>query len=108
MKTLVTVTRNGDAIRVSKVTAHGEEVLVADAEATALACLLWGKLAKQADDLGGGQVLLPWQPIMDRLEKLITVTEKLAQQIEKHTHAMTEFQVKAAAAVKPTPAPRGQ
>jgi hypothetical protein len=108
MKTLVTITRNGDAIRISKVTAHGEEVLVADAEAQALAMLLWGKLAAKADDTGGGQALLPWNTITHRLDKLITAVEKLTASTEKHAHEMHEFQIKVSAVKKPTPVVVGQ
>ncbi len=106
MKTLVTVTRDGDKVRISKVTAHGEEVLHdIDVVAQSLAMLLWMKLSQQ-DDVGGGDALLPWHSIRPRLDALTAATEKLTTALEKHAHEMRDFQQKVSP--KPTPAPRGQ
>ncbi len=87
MKTLVTVTRVGDAIRISKVTAHGEEVIEADAEARALGVLLWSRIA--AEEPREGHPLLPWDGITSRLDRLATAVERLTTRIDNHTHAMT-------------------
>lgn len=106
MKTLLTVTRNGDTIRISRVTAHGEEVIEPDAESKALGVLLWSRLA-QGDPQGGVQ-LLPWDAIGGRLDRLTAAVERLTVQTEKHAHAMAQFQVAAQAATKPTPVQRGQ
>jgi len=103
MKTLVTVTRDGDKVRISKVTAHGEEVVKeVDVVAQALAMLLWAKLAAQ-EDFSGGDALLPWRSIQPRLDHLTAAVDKLTVQLEKHAHEMREFQVKASQQKKPTP-----
>lgn len=102
MKTLLTVTRDGDKVRISKVTAHGEEVIKeVDVVAQSLAMLLWSKLA--TEDLGGGDALLPWHIIFSRLEMLSGAVEKMAVALEKHAHEMREFQVKVSQQKKPTP-----
>ena len=107
MKTMITVTQVGDQIRISKVTAHGEEVVLdPDLTMKSLAILLWTKLA-QGEPLDG-QKLLPWHVIENKLDRLSAAVEKLAVATEKHDHSMREFQVKLQAATKPTPAPRGQ
>lgn len=106
MKTMVTVAQVGDAIRVSKVTAHGEEIIEPDMEVQSLAILLWGKLMH--GDPGGGSPLLPWHNITARLDKMGQSMDNLTTAINKHAHEMRDFQVKANAAVKPTPVPRGQ
>ncbi len=107
MKTLVTVTRDGDKVRVSKVTAHGEEVVHdIDVVAQSLAMLLWMKLAK-SEDISGGDALLPWNTIHTRLDRLTESVEKLTTQLEKHAHQMKEFQTKVSQP-KPTPVRVGQ
>lgn len=107
MKTLITVTRVGDSIRISKVTDHGEEVIEADVEARALGVLLWGKLANE--EVSHGTPLLPWKDMGNRLDKLTTAVERLTAQIDNHAHAVTvlrtEFEQKKSTPVKPQ---RGQ
>lgn len=106
MKTMVTVSQVGDAIRLSKVTAHGEEIVLdPDLEIRALAILLWKKLGQE--ELGGGNTLIPWQVVEGKLDRLTQAVEKLAQIVEKHDSSMRDFQVKLQAAAKPTPV-RGQ
>lgn len=106
MKTMVTVTKVGDAIRLSRVTAHGEEIILdPDIEMQSLAILLWKKLGEA--DPEGGNALLPWDGIRQRLDRLAQAVEGLNVSIEKHAHQMQEFQVKLTAATKPTPV-RGQ
>lgn len=107
MKTLITVTRNGDAIRISRVTAHGEEVIEADAEARALGVLLWGRLMKE-DKAEHGEPLLPWDNIARSLHGLGSSIERLTARLDANTHALSVAQAQAAQSKKPTPAPRGQ
>ena len=107
MKTMVTVTQVGDAIRLSRVTAHGEEIILdPDIEMKSLAILLWGKLGEANPQ--GGNPLLPWHAVEGKLDRLTQAIEKLAQIVEKHDHSMREFQVKINTATKPTPVNRGQ
>lgn len=106
MKEMVTVTRNGDAIRISKITAHGEQIIEPDVEAKALAMLLWLKLSKSEPE--GGANLFPWGGIRDRFDTLTAAVEKLTKALDKHSHEMVNFQIVANAAIRPTPVKRGQ
>jgi hypothetical protein len=106
VKTLITVTRNGDAIRISRVTAHGEEVIEADAEARALAVLLWGRIM-QHEMSQNGQPLLPWNNITTSLSRLNSAVERLTERLDANTHAMNVAQTQQVAP-KPTPVRRGQ
>ncbi len=107
MKEMVTVTRVGDAIRISKVTAHGEEILEVDAETKALAILLWGRMTQE--EPRHGTPLLPWKEMGGLLERLTAAVERLTAQIDNHAHAVTvlrtEFETQK---TKSTPGKRGQ
>lgn len=106
MKTLITVTRVGDSIRISKVTPHGEEIIEADAEARALAVLLWGRLSQEEPT--HGTPLLPWEHIGKTLVNLTSAVERLTARIESNTHALNVAATKPAPPTKPTPVARGQ
>ncbi len=104
MKEMVTITRVGDAIRLSRVTAHGEELILdPDLEARSLAVLLWAMLAKE--DPLGGQTLVPWHRLEAGLNKLTAGLEKIGTQVEKLAHELNETKK---AAAKPTPVRVGQ
>jgi len=106
VKTLITVTRTGDAIRVAKVTAHGEELLEPDAEARALAILLWAKLADH--DPQGGSTLLPWGGLTSRMDQLTAAVMKLTVALDQHAKDLADLTKKVQAVAQPTPVPRGQ
>lgn len=105
MKPLVTVTRVGDSIRISKVTAHGEEIIEADAEARALAILLWAKMTQEEPT--HGNPLIKWDYMGELMSKLTGAVERLTARIDNHAHAMSVLETKMAV-TKPTPVPRGQ
>ncbi len=105
MKTMVTISQVGDSVRLSRVTAHGEEIIMdPDLEARSLANLLWAKLANSADMTG--TQLAPWDQILRGVEKLAEAVAKAAIVVEKLEHSIQ--QAKAATAAKPTPVRVGQ
>lgn len=103
MKTLVTINKDGDNVRISKVTAHGEEVLIPDVESKMLAMMLWQRL-KVSDHLEHE----PLFPSLNSLEKLVTsLVKELALHrvaLERHSHAMENWQEKQSS--KPPSVPR--
>ena len=103
MKTMITVSQVGDAIRVSRVTAHGEEIVDPDLEVRLLANLLWARLAK-GESMTGTQ-LAPWEQIQSSIDRLAAAVTKTAVVAEKLEHSIQQAKVQAAA--KPTPV-RGQ
>jgi hypothetical protein len=104
MKTLITVSQVGDAIRVSRVTGHGEELIDPDLEIRLLANLLWARLAK-GESMTGTQ-LAPWDQIQRSIERLTDAVTKIAVIAEKLDHSIQ--QAKIIAAAKPTPVRVGQ
>lgn len=104
MKTMVTITQVGDTVRLSRVTAHGEELIDPDLEARCLANLLWAKLAK-GEDMTGTQ-LAPWDQILHGISKLSDAVTKTAVVVEKLEHSIQ--QAKVVTAAKPIPVQRGQ
>lgn len=104
MKTMITITNVGESVRMSRVTAHGEEIIVdPDLEARCLAHLLWTKLANSADMTG--TQLAPWDAILQSIHRLTAAVEKTGVIAEKLEHSIQ--QAKVVTAAKPTPV-RGQ
>lgn len=102
MKELITVTRTGDAIRVSRVTAHGEEVIEPDMEAKALAVLLWSYMTK--GDPSEGTALLPWDKIQSSLANLTASVERMTAELKNTQHMLATHRVALEAAqAKTTP-----
>lgn len=108
MKEMITVTRTGDAIRVSRVTAHGEEVIEPDMEAKALAVLLWSYMTK--GDPSEGAALLPWADIKSSLAALTAAVGTLTAEMKNTQHMLSVHRVamEAAQTKKSTPVQRGQ
>ena len=105
MKTMVTITQVGDSVRLSRVTAHGEELIIdPDLEARCLANLLWAKLAK-GEAMTGTQ-LAPWDQILQGIQKLSDAVVKVATVAEKLDHSIQQAKILTAA--KPTPVRVGQ
>ena len=101
MKEMITVTRTGDAIRVSRVTPHGETVIEPDMEAKALAVLLWSYMTK--GDPSEGTSLLPWSDIRTSLATLTAEVGKLSAELRNTQHMLSVHRAAAEAAQKTTP-----
>ena len=105
-KVMLTITRVGSGIRISKVTRHGETMVSPDEEERALAVLLWSKLCK-GEVATAGTPLLPWDHINETLSRLSGAIETMTRRLDANTHALTVAQTQKQEN-KPAPVPRGQ
>ena len=79
---VITVHVTPEGVRISKVTPHGEEVIEPDAEARAVAVLLWAKIARQAPE-GHAQVWPTLEAAVVECRNIHALLERRLIQLEK-------------------------